>query len=199
MIKQRGRRGAYMIVLASMIVAVLLLQLLPYFTEMSQIYTRFISLSHFAQEPHWQMRVDNWQTDILPSIILNPLGYGTGSAADNLNYAFAGRYTFTSHSTYLKIALELGVLGLLLFLAISWKIIRIGLSTLSKIQDNFLKGTMISILSFFVAFLIAGIVGPFTDTYPTNLYMWFLVGVLSRIKDIDNNQLNLATVTLHQN
>ncbi len=198
-IRQRRRKTAFMVVLASVIAVMLIFRLLPSLREMSEIYTALTSLRHVTQEYHWQGRVISWRRYLLPSVILNPLGYGTGAAADNLHHAFTGYRTFTSHSTYLKIALELGVLGLLLFIAISWKIIRIGLSTFSKIQDDFLRGTTVTILSFFAAFLVGGIVGPFTDTYPTNLYLWFLLGLLTKIKNIDAKHANLATTTLPQN
>lgn len=101
------------------------------------------------------------------------VGYGTGAAADGFDhfYAGTGRRNFEPHSIYFKAALEMGVFGLLLVLAIlgvaGWLALR-----------RALRGEAVGIIAVGILglFVVTGLTGPMLDAYPANLLFWATCG-----------------------
>lgn len=140
-----------------------------------------------SEAPTLLFRMDIWRQIIIPAILSKPLlGYGTSSAGEGLGnlYENTSSLYFPSHNLYFKIWLEMGLFGLVLFLAIVSMSLRCGLITLrySKDINPGDRITLIWGIATISAFLTAGLVIPILDAYPVNYYFWFLLGVLAQSK-----------------
>jgi O-antigen ligase len=155
----------------------------PYFSVISDYFT---SLGTITETTHFQGRIEGWMDTTLPAIMRNPfVGYGTGSALDSFSHRSIYLTKFTSHSLYLKYAIEMGIGGLVLFLLILITSLKHGIKAYLQLKDIYLKSLAGWILTFIVAVSISGLSGPMLDAYPVNLYFWFLLGLLFKLKDIE--------------
>jgi O-antigen ligase len=119
------------------------------------------------------LRVGYW-ADFAKAIEAQPLiGYGTSSAGDGFRhyYSGTGHSYFDPHSLYLKPALELGLAGLAIFLAILAMALRLGLRALRT--DRAIGLIWLGVLT---AVAVSGITGPMLDAYPVNLFFWSMFG-----------------------
>lgn len=143
------------------------------------------AITHPLQAPTFQFRLQLWQETVIPALLQHPwIGYGTSSAGEGLQNLYAGTPSlfFFSHNLFIKILLELGALGLVLFLIIAsnslytgWKSLR-SKDILPKANKEILQWSIAVVFSF----LVAGIVIPTLDAYPANYYFWLLLGLLSQ-------------------
>ena len=103
------------------------------------------------------------------------IGYGTSSAADGFArlYAGTGSVRFQPHSMYFKAALELGVGGLVLLLAI---FVAIGVGAVQYARRSLDIGLIVGGLATLT--LVSGLTGPMLDGYPFNLLLWSAAGWL---------------------
>lgn len=145
------------------------------------VYEYLLSITKMTRDRHLLERVASWRNKYLPLIIRNPFGYGTGAAVDTVG-------VFVTHSSYIKVAVELGLIGSILFFAILLSSFMGGLKTYLQLKNSFLKLATTWILSFLVAISITGLAVPIFDCYPANLYFWFLLGILVQLGDIDTNR-----------
>ncbi len=137
------------------------------------------------EAPTFIYRLGLWNEIMIPAFQAHPIiGYGTSSAGEGLSnlYRETSSMFFSSHNLYLKIALELGIPGLFLFLSIvvgsvmnGWRNIK-RLSITSSDNERIIFYWAFTVLS---AFLVAGLVIPTLDAYPPNYYFWLLLGILS--------------------
>jgi hypothetical protein len=86
---------------------------------------------------------------------------------------------------YLKPALEMGIGGLALFLAICLLLMKAAVVTLRRARTLGLIGLGIA-----VALAVTGLTGPMLDAYPINLLVWATAGWLAR-----TNYVQSAVVT----
>jgi hypothetical protein len=144
----------------------------------------FFAITHPLQAPTFIFRMDLWQETIIPAIQRQLFwGYGTSSAGEGLSNLYEGtrsRYFF-SHNLYFKILLEMGILGLAMFLWIVGESLWKGLRQLYKPTNINPDATILLQWSVacVVAFLVSGFVIPNLDAYPPNYYFWLLLGLLS--------------------
>ncbi len=137
------------------------------------------------------LRTASWQQVIVPAILDHPwLGYGTGAAGEGVqhNVIAAGGLGFYSHSLYFKILLEMGVLGLVVFLALMGAVLWRGRQIQARIRDPFLRAMLLWCLGYVVAMLVSCIAGPMLDAYPANMLFWFALGLVSRIRLLDRQE-----------
>jgi O-antigen ligase len=130
-----------------------------------------------------------WQETIIPAIQKHPwLGYGTSSAGEGLQNLYEGTNAlfFYSHNLYIKVLLELGIVGLIAFLWIIGESLWRGLRQLYKPTSIHPQATLLLQWSVagVMAFLVSGFVIPNLDAYPTNYYFWLLLGFLSRAQTL---------------
>jgi|GEM_PF-5900347 len=164
----------------------LFVQSRPYLPAVTDYLT---SLDTITETPHFKGRIAGWGSTAIPAILSNPfIGYGTGSALDAFSHRSIHFTQFTSHSLYLKYAVEMGIGGLLLFLLILFSSMKQGIKTYFQLKDIYLKLIAGWILSFIVAVSISGLSAPMLDAYPVNLYFWFLLGLLPKLKDIETSE-----------
>jgi hypothetical protein len=144
-----------------------------------------VAITNPMEAPTFVYRMDLWGETVFPALREGWLtGFGTSSAGEGLNNLYEGTRAlfFYSHNLYLKVLLELGILGLTAFLALIASSVLIGLRWLVRAKPQHRYATMLvhwSIVTV-AAFLVSGIVIPNLDAYPANYYFWLLLGALSR-------------------
>jgi O-antigen ligase len=107
---------------------------------------------------------------IVPAIIDHPLGYGTGSDSTTVSALYY------SHNGFFYIAIELGIPGLLLALALlAWGVLQ-ETDIVRRSSDPLLAMSGLWGLAWLVATLVEGSFGALLEVYPVNLYLWFLLG-----------------------
>ena len=149
----------------------------------------FSAITNPLQAPTFVYRMELWQETMIPAFQEQPfLGYGTSSAGEGLANLYIGtgsRY-FNSHNLYIKILLEMGVVGLFLFLWIVGESLWTGLRQLRG-PNNSSPDTTVLLqwgVAGVTAILVSGLVIPNLDAYPVNYYFWLLLGLLSSAKTL---------------
>jgi len=183
----------FLMISVSALVVIVLLFFLRDHPKFSAPFFLLNSLSDPFATSSYQFRMSGWQDVVIPAMINNPFGYGTGCAMDGLKRMFLSGYSFTSHSIYFKFALETGVISLILYLIIIWRCLRLGISNSYKLNSPYLRKYSCFIVAFIAAISVAGLFGPFLDAYPVNLYFWFLLGVLFKLHSIDLKEATSIT------
>jgi O-antigen ligase len=120
-------------------------------------------------------RVTLWQ-DALEVIHQNP-AIGTGFDT----YKFMGRTDYTdTHNYYVKVLLEMGVLGLIMFIwlltkasTISWRLFR-------ESRDTFLSGVGCSVFAMCICAFIVNLFGDRWTFLQVNGFVWVLLGFTAR-------------------
>ncbi len=148
-----------------------------------------IAITNPLEAPTFVFRMQLWTDEVIPALRTQwLLGYGTSSAGEGLQnlYENTASQFFYSHNLYLKVLMEMGLIGFLSFLVLIGAGMLSGIRYLYKvrtIQPNVLVVLQWS-MAVTTAFLIAGIVIPTLDAYPANYYFWLLLGALSRAKSL---------------
>ncbi len=137
------------------------------------------------EAPTFVFRMQLWTEEIIPALREQwLLGYGTSSAGEGLQNLYEGTASqfFYSHNLYIKVLLEMGLIGFLAFLTLVGTSLWGGLRYLRRAHSIQPQVAMLLqwSMAVTVAFLIGGIVIPTLDAYPANYYFWLLLGVLSR-------------------
>lgn len=148
-----------------------------------------VAITNPLEAPTFVFRMQLWTEEIIPALKERWfLGYGTSSAGEGLQnlYEHTASQFFYSHNLYIKVLLELGIVGFLPFLVLVGISVLRGLRYLYKTtniqsQNEMLLQWGVAVTA---AFLVAGVVIPTLDAYPANYYFWFLLGVLSRAKSL---------------
>lgn len=149
----------------------------------------FSAITNPLQAPTFVYRMELWQETMIPAFQEQPFwGYGTSSAGEGLANLYIGtgsRY-FNSHNLYIKILLEMGVVGLFLFLWIVGESLWTGLRQLRGPNNSSPDATVLLQwgVAGVTAFLVSGLVIPNLDAYPVNYYFWLLLGLLSSAKTL---------------
>lgn len=148
------------------------------------------AITHPLEAPTFIFRMELWTEEIIPALRAQwLLGYGTSSAGEGLQNLYEGTTAqfFYSHNLYIKVLLELGLIGFLAFLALVGTSIWNGMRYLFRAHNIQPQVAMLVQwgMAVTVAFLIAGVVIATLDAYPANYYFWLLLGVLSRAGTLD--------------
>jgi len=142
-----------------------------------------VSLTRIGEDTRLLKRFDLYP-HIIQAILEHPFrGYGMGSGGDTLE-AEIGVVHFTSHNLALKILLETGIAGTLVFFGLVawcagpfaglWKRRR-------ESPETYRLATLaVSILG---VILVNGIVGSAIEAYPCNLLFWFALGSLLTLSE----------------
>jgi O-antigen ligase len=157
------------------------------------IFERLTSLTAMFEDEHYLGRIEGWQREVMPALRRNPWGYGLASALDSFSHRpdFIGHYFFTSHNQYLKVALELGLFGVLIFAIIMFTSLIVAFRNYRLIADPILKSTAVLFIAMWVAVNISSMASPILDAYPINLYFWTLMGVVTRLPVIEQREASL--------
>jgi len=130
-----------------------------------------------------QMRVDVWKQsmDLFSSTPIIGIGFNI--------FPYLGFELGDTHNLYIKILLEQGICGLILFLLIilfalftSWNLYR-------KAKDNFLKGLGFGFFFCIISLLISNYFGDRWTYLPLGAYFWAFMGLVVRANIITQQEM----------
>jgi O-antigen ligase len=107
------------------------------------------------------------------------IGYGSGSAGDSLADAFFGAVHITGHNMFLKIAVEGGVVGLMLVVLLCMSLWR----QMSRVRS----ATSQAGRALLIAFLVMGLTGSIIEALPVSLWLCLILGA-ALIGPVDDPQ-----------
>jgi putative inorganic carbon (hco3(-)) transporter len=123
-----------------------------------------------------QTRVDLW-ADAEALIAASPV-FGTGFQT----YSYMGRmedYRDT-HNYYLKIMVETGAVGLLMFLYVLWRMFALGYQLYRQSEDPFLASLGLGFSALMVGMFLANLFGDRWSFFQVDGWMWMLLGAVVR-------------------
>jgi putative inorganic carbon (HCO3(-)) transporter len=123
-----------------------------------------------------QTRVDLWQ-DAERLIRSYPI-FGTGFQT----YAYMGRIGGfrDTHNYYVKIMLETGAVGLLVFLFVLWRMFALGYQLYRRAEDPLLSALGLGFAALMVGMIFTNLFGDRWSFFQVDGWMWLLLGVVAR-------------------
>ena len=85
-----------------------------------------------------------------------------------------------THNYYIKVLAEMGVIGLLLFLSLLWKMVATGVTLLRTTNDPFWRGIAIGFIAMMGSIIVANLFGDRWTYQQLNGYLWILLGCVIR-------------------
>lgn len=119
----------------------------------------------------------------IPAVVHKyPFGAGLAVAGAGKNFGGQSTATIDGHSAsaesqYNYVTLELGLPGLIFWIAISAMLIALAARGLRRIEDVDLRLCLAGIFAVIIAFTIMGFVGPTMSNLPFGPYFWFALGI----------------------
>ena len=139
-----------------------------------------------GEDASMQVRIDN-QARVQPFIHSHPIGAGLGSTG-----AWGARFTpdswlasFAHDSGFVRIAVEAGWLGLILYMAMLFTIMRYGIYYYFRVRDPAIKNMYLAITTAFFILVLASYPQEAIVMLPTSLIFYILLAALVRMKDFD--------------
>jgi len=148
---------------------------------------RFQSAFKPSQDASYLVRMDN-QKKIQPYIQTHPIGGGLGSTG-----VWGRRFSpnselakFPPDSTYMRVAVELGWVGLLIYLMLYFIVFYVGIKNYKRLKNPLLKNYLAAMLTVMFAILIANFPQEATGQLPIMLLFYIPIAIINRIMDFDN-------------
>lgn len=150
------------------------------------VIIRLQSAFYPTQDASVQVRIDN-QRLVQPFIQRHPIGAGLGSTGE-----WGKRFTpdswlasFAHDSGYVRIAVEAGWIGLLIYMAMIFTIMRYGIYYYFRMKDPQIKSFYLAITCAFFILALANYPQEAIVILPTSLIFYLLLAMLVRLKDFD--------------
>lgn len=185
-----NKKVFFMSIIGAMFMAVLI-----FMPTSNQAINRFQSAFNPSDDASFNVRKIN-QKRIQPYILSHPMGGGLG-ATGTWGQRFAPQSflaNFPPDSGYVRVAVELGWIGLLLFCILMFTILRVGIVNYFAIKDPSLKSFSLSLVLIIFAFNIGNYPQEAIVQFPSNVYFYLvsaLMVVVRRIDDQQQNEINL--------
>ena len=152
-------------------------------TEGAGVFSRYASIA--SPEQAASTSVDTKQRSLtqIPSDIANaPFGVGLATVAAATGFGGVNKVTIEEHSAsaesqYNSVVLELGAVGLLLWVALTIKLAVLVVRRLRRIDDIELRAELAAVFAAVFALVVMGFSGPTTYTSPAGPFFWFAVGI----------------------
>ncbi len=202
-----GTRGAYVLPPAAMmmfailrfnkkvffmsIIGGCLMAILIYMPTSNQALKRFQSAFNPSEDASFNVRKIN-QKRIQPYILSHPMGGGLG-ATGTWGHRFAPQSflaNFPPDSGYVRVAVEMGWIGLLLFCILMFTILRLGIINYYAVKDPTLKSYSLSMVLIIFAFNIGNYPQEAIVQFPSNVYFYLVTALIVVVKRIDDQQQN---------
>jgi hypothetical protein len=153
---------------------------------------RFQSAFQPNNDPSYQVRLAN-QAKIKPYIYAHPFGGGLGATGTWGQKFSPNSYlaNFPPDSGYVRVVVELGWVGLVVFSVMIFVILQYGIRTYFKIRDPELKSYALAMLLIVFAWNIANYPQEALVQYPSNVLFFLAIAIIPAIYKIDQQQ-NLA-------
>jgi hypothetical protein len=104
-----------------------------------------------------------------------PLGAGVGSVGPAANFLGSAR-PLNAESQFTFMIVEIGVLGLLMFIAFQVRLLGIVLARLRRLKDTEARLLLVALVTPLVEFIAMWIIGVTTTSTPSAPYIWFGAG-----------------------
>lgn len=159
------------IVLAALVIGLAIIGVIPILSGDNMLGRMLGSILNSTSDTRFTQRFITWK-DAITYIVANPIwGWGMGSAGDTLSKYNISNVYVTSHSMYLKVIMETGIIGGLLYIILPvWTLF----ATRRKL-DYRLRGLSYSIIA---CVLINGMVGSTISTFPSITLFWILLALI---------------------
>jgi hypothetical protein len=200
-----GTRGAFVLIPATLLllavlkynkqvmgilcVAAFFLAVLIYMPTSNQTLSRFQSAFRPSDDASFNLRKIN-QKRIQPYMRSHPLGGGLGAVGEwgkrFAPHSYLG--TFQPDSGYVRVAVELGWIGLGIFCMLMFTILKTGINNYYKIKDPQLKSYCLAVTLIVFALNFGNYPQEALVQYPTNVYFYLVVALMVVTLRIDQQQ-----------
>ena len=154
------------------------------------VWQRAVSITDFY-DPSLQSRIQQASRS-LAYASKHPLGVGMGAiSSDKYRHLakFVGSSTvsslFSTENGFLTILVEMGVVGLGVYIWFMFSVFKQGFRIFHSLTDNFLRWLALGILSSCFVFFLSHFFNESLLFYPMNFYFWFLLGLLMALKQTE--------------
>lgn len=171
------------------IIGAFFMAILIFMPTSNQAVYRFQSAFKPSDDASFIVRKVN-QKRIQPYIQSHPMGGGLG-ATGIWGQKFAPQSflaKFPPDSGYVRVAVEMGWIGLLLFCILMFTILRVGIINYYSIKDPSLKSYCLSMVLIVFAFHIGNYPQEALVQFPSNVYFYLVTALIVVIKRIDDQQ-----------
>ncbi len=143
---------------------------------------RFQSAFHPSDDASYKVRAQN-QAFIQPYIQTHPFGGGLGSVGVwgqrfSPNSALA---KFPPDSGYIRTAVEMGWIGLLLYFAFLYTVFHVGITDYHRIRDPRLKTYSAAMLTLLFTLLVANFPQEALIQFPTSLIIYVVIAIINKL------------------
>jgi hypothetical protein len=191
-------------VLAFTIVAGLMLAFLIVVPTSNPSIKRFQTAFSPSDDPSYNVRAEN-QKRIKPFILSHPIGGGLGSVG-----VWGRRFSpnsmlakFPPDSGYVRVAVEMGWVGLILFCTLFFVVLKNGINFFFMIKDPQLKNYCMAMILVVFAFNIGNFPQQAIIQYPSNILFYLSIAIIVACMRLDlekqgtlQNSTNTADTTL---
>ena len=183
------------VLIFSIIGAIAMIGLILMPTSNSAIF-RFQSAFKPSDDPSFNVRKVN-QKRIQPYILSHPMGGGLG-ATGIWGRRFAPQSVlanFPPDSGYVRVAVEMGWIGLFILCTLMFTILRVGIVNYYSINDPTLKSYCLSMILIVFAFHIGNYPQEALVQFPSNVYFYLVTALIVVVKRIDDQQqIDVSTI-----
>lgn len=150
-----------------------------------------------SDDPSYQVRVRN-QEFIQPYIQTHPMGGGLGSVGEwgKKFSPWSPLANFPPDSGYVRIAVEMGWIGLFLFCLLLFIVFREGIKDYFRIKDPMLKTISLGMLTVVYSLTLANFPQEAIGQYPINYLFFVAIAIINKCRQFDtvisNNTQNLV-------
>jgi len=150
------------------------------------VIKRFQSAFKPTQDASYVVRVEN-QKRIQPYIQTHPIGGGLGSTG-----VWGRRFSpnselakFPPDSTYVRIAVELGWVGLIIYLSLLFIVFYKGIKNYKRLKNPLLKNLTAAMLTVMFAITVANFPQEATSQLPIMLLFFVPIAIINKVIDLD--------------
>jgi len=153
------------------------------------IFVRFKSAFKPAQDRSYILRLEN-QEKIRPWIWKHPFGGGLGATGVWGEKFAPGSFLagFPPDSGYVRVAVELGWIGLTLYLLLWIVIFKQGIDSYFRIRDPNLKAIVLAMLCVLFSLFVVNYPQDILKQVPTSLLFWVAAAIISRASRIEQEK-----------
>lgn len=174
-------------------IAAVILAILVFMPTSSQSVQRFQSAFRPSEDASFNVRKYN-QKRIQPYILSHPIGGGLGATgAWGQRFApYSFLASFPPDSGYVRVAVELGWVGLFIFCTLMFMILRTGILHFFAIRDPELKSYCLAMVLIVFALNLGNYPQEALVQFPTNVYFYLVTALIVITKRIDDEDSLLA-------
>jgi len=201
-----GTRGAYVLLPATMVLFLILRfsQKVLVGTAIAGVFILFLIMAPTsnpnivrfqtafkpANDDSFNLRAQN-QKRIQPYILAHPIGGGLGATGTWGERFAPNSYLakFPPDSGYVRVAVELGWLGLLIFCCLMFCILKVGINNYFTIQNPELKTYCLAVLMIVFAYNIGNYPQEALVQFPSSIYFYLAIALINVTKKIDVKEI----------